>query len=102
MKTILQGFFNIYNPPFVNKCSYQTTNMTFWVVNLEFVSSTHVANLKVLPHEEVEGGAGMGPDGTYAAAAAPQQSQTQISTLLRFFLEQKFRKLHRQREIHPN
>lgn len=33
-------------------------------------SFTYITNLKVLPHEEVEGGASMGPDGTYATAAA--------------------------------
>lgn len=75
-------------------------NTTLWVVTLESFSCTHIADLKVLSHEEVEGGAGVGPDGTYAAAAAPQQSQTQVSTLLRFLLEQQFRKLHRQKEKH--
>lgn len=49
---------------------------------------TYIANLKVLPHEEVEGSTGMGSDRAYAAAAAPQQSQTQISTLLCFFLKE--------------
>lgn len=34
-------------------------------------SCTYITNLKVLPHEEVEGGAGVGPDGSNAAAAAP-------------------------------
>lgn len=60
-------------------------------------SCTNVADLKVLPHEEVEGGAGVGSDGADAAAAAPQQSQTQVGTLLRLLLEQQFRKLQRRR-----
>lgn len=66
-------------------------------------SSTYIANLKVLPHEEVEGGTGVGSDGAYAAAAAPQQSQAQISTLLRFLLKEQLRKLHGPREklSHP-
>lgn len=34
--------------------------------------STHIADLEVLSHEEIEGSAGVGPDGTNAAAAAPQ------------------------------
>lgn len=57
---------------------------------------THVSNLKVLPHEEVEGGAGVGSDGTYATAAAPQKSQAQVCTLLRLFFKQKFRELKTQ------
>lgn len=60
---------------------------------------THIANLKVLPHQEVEGCAGVRSDGAYAAAAAPQQAQTQVSTLLGFLLEQQLGKL--QRETYP-
>lgn len=37
----------------------------------------------------------MGPDDAYAAAAAPQQSQTQVSTLLRLLLKQQLRKLQK-------
>lgn len=59
---------------------------------------THVADLKVLPHEEVERGAGVGPDGTDAAAAAPEQPQTQVGTLLRLLLEQQLGELRRRRE----
>lgn len=39
-------------------------------------SCTHIANLKILSHEEVEGCAGVGSDDANATAAAPQQSQT--------------------------
>lgn len=77
----------------MSTCYYPTNTTTFLVVN---VKCTHVANLKVLPHEEVQGGTGVGPNGTYAAAAAPQQSQTQISTLLCLLLKEQFRKLHNQ------
>lgn len=41
----------------------------------------------------------MGSDDADAAAAAPQQPQTQVSTLLRLLLKQQFRKLPTQREV---
>lgn len=36
----------------------------------------------------------MSPDGPDAAAAAPQEPQAQVGTLLRLLLEQQLRKLH--------
>lgn len=41
----------------------------------------------------------MGSDGADAAAAAPQQPQTQVGTLLRLLLEQQFRKLQKRRGV---
>lgn len=60
---------------------------------------THVADLKILPHKQVERSTGVGSDDADAAAAAPQQPQTQVSTLLRLLLKQQFRKLQKQREV---
>lgn len=60
---------------------------------------TDVADLKVLPHEQVERRAGVGSDDADAAAAAPQQPQTQVGTLLGLLLKQQFRKLQKQREV---
>lgn len=64
-----------------------------------FRCDTYVADLKVLPHEQVERGAGVGSDDADAAAAAPQQPQTQVSTLLGLLLKQQLRKLQEQREV---
>lgn len=47
----------------------------------------YVANLEVLAHEEVEGGAGMGADGADAAAAVAQEPQAEVGTQLRVLLK---------------
>lgn len=60
-------------------------------------SRTHVANLEVLPHEEVQGGTGVGPDGVDAAAAVPQEPQAQVCTLLCLLLKQQLRELENSR-----
>lgn len=62
---------------------------------------TYVADLKVLPHKQVERRAGVGSDDADAAAAAPQQPQTQVGTLLGLLLKQQLRKLQKQREVSP-
>lgn len=61
-----------------------------------FRCDTDVADLKVLPHKQVERRAGVGSDDADAAAAAPQQPQTQVSTLLGLLLKQQLRKLQKQ------
>lgn len=66
-----------------------------------FSCDTYVADLKVLPHEQVERRAGVGSDDADAAAAAPQQPQAQVSTLLGLLLKQQLRKLQKQREVNP-
>lgn len=54
---------------------------------------THVADLEVLPHEQVQGGAGVGADGAHAAAAVAEQPQAQVSTLLGLLFKQELREL---------
>lgn len=60
-------------------------------------SRTHVPDLEVLPHEEVQGGTGMGPDGANAAAAVPQEPQAQVCTLLCLLFKQQLRELENSR-----
>lgn len=62
------------------------------VIMTECVS--HISNLKVLSHEEVEGGTGMGSDGANATATIPQETQAQVSTLLCLLLKQQLWKLN--------
>ena len=50
----------------------------------------YISNFKILPHEEVERGRGLG---SKAAAAVTQQSEAQIGTQFRFLIEQKAGKL---------
>lgn len=65
------------------------------------LSVSHISNLKVLSHEEVEGGAGVGSDGANATATVPQEPQAQVSTLLCLLLKQQLWKLkHTLRLIH--
>jgi hypothetical protein len=52
-----------------------------------------MANLEVLAHKQVEGGAGVHADGADAAATVSQKSQAQVGTKLRVFLEKQLRKL---------
>lgn len=54
----------------------------------------HISNLKVLSHEEVEGGACVGSDGADATATVPQEPQAQVSTLLGLLLKQQLWKLN--------
>lgn len=56
-------------------------------------ASTYMANLEILAHEEVEGGAGMCANGADAAAAVPQEPQAEVGTQLRVLLEQQLREL---------
>lgn len=62
----------------------------------DLLDRTHIANLKVLPHEQVEGSAGVGADDADAAAAAPQQPETEVGALLRLLLKQQLGKLPEQ------
>lgn len=55
---------------------------------------SYISNLKVLSHEEVEGGTGMGSDGANATATIPQETQAQVSTLLCLLLKQQLWKLN--------
>lgn len=55
--------------------------------------NTHVADLKVLSHEEVEWGAGVWAYRTDAAAAVSEKPEAQVRTLLGLFFEQEFREL---------
>lgn len=50
---------------------------------------THVPDLVVLAHEEVERGAGVRADGADAAAAVSQEPQAEVGTQLRVLLEQQ-------------
>ena len=63
------------------------------MANNEKGSFTHVANLEVLSHEQVEGGAGVGADGADAGTAVAEQAQAQVRTLLRLLLKQELRVL---------
>ncbi len=58
------------------------------------LNASHISNLKVLSHEEVEGGAGVGSDCADATATIPQEPQAQVSTLLGLLLKQQFWKLN--------
>lgn len=51
-------------------------------------AETYIANLEVLPHEQVERGGRVTPDGADAAAAVTQEAQAQVGTQLRVLLEQ--------------
>lgn len=55
--------------------------------------SPYVADLEILAHEKVEGGAGVHADGADAAAAVPQEPQAEVGAQLRVFLEQQLREL---------
>lgn len=59
---------------------------------------TDVANLKVLSHEEVEGGGGVAPDASHAAAAVSEEAETEVSTQLGILLEQHLGELNRNTE----
>lgn len=48
-----------------------------------------MANLEILAHEEVEGGAGVRANGADAAAAVSQEPQAEVGTQLRVLLEQQ-------------
>ena len=61
---------------------------------------THIADLEVLPHEQVERGGSVRADGADAAAAVSQQAQTQVSTLLRLLLKQQLGELHTHTHTH--
>lgn len=50
---------------------------------------THVANLEILAHEEVERGAGVSADGADAAAAVSQEPQAEVGAQLSVLLEQQ-------------
>ena len=53
----------------------------------------YISNFKILPHEEVERGRGLGSKAADVAAAVTQQSEAQIGTQFRFLIEQKAGKL---------
>lgn len=53
----------------------------------------HVSNLKVLSHEQVEGGTRPGADVRHGRAAVSQEPGTQICTLLGLLEENKLREL---------
>ena len=65
-----------------------------WNISEKQTKCAYVADLKILPHEEVEGGAGVGADGADAAATAPQQPQAKVCTLLCLLLKQQLWELH--------
>lgn len=50
---------------------------------------TYIANLEILAHEEVEGGAGVCADGADAAAAVSQEPQAEVGAQLRVLLKQQ-------------
>ena len=53
-----------------------------------------------MPHEEVEGSAGMRACGADRRATVAEQAKAQVSTLLGLFLEQKFRELEIKESVH--
>lgn len=63
-------------------------------INVKCINLSHISDLKVLSHEEVERCAGVGSDGADAAATVSEETQTQIGTLFRLFLKQQLWKLN--------
>jgi hypothetical protein len=57
------------------------------------IYNAYIANLEVLPHQEVQRSRGLGTDAVHTGAAVFQQTQAQISALFSFFIKQQIWKL---------
>ena len=60
---------------------------------------THISQLKVLSHEEVDGSAGPRAHFRLGGTEVTQESRTQLGTLLRLFLKHELRELPHDRSL---